>query len=253
MTTENPAASTVATLSPETASLRERMLAAAEEQLVASTDNEIATRAVCDAVGVTQPVLYRLFGDKRGLLDALADAGLERYAAIKGAEAETADPVADLRAGWDGHMEFARENQALYQLMFVPRPWSTSTARERILGLLDKTLTRCVAIGALTVSPQIAAQLILSANVGLVLNHIAKPELFADASLSHRMRDAVFASILVEQPDAASAAPMTEAGSPIGAAAARLRAQLALSGTETLEPVESALLDHWLERVVDAD
>ncbi len=70
--------------------LRSALLRAAEEQLVAAPDGDIATRAVCEAVGVTQPVLYRVFGDKRGLLDALADAGLERYAARK-AELEVSD------------------------------------------------------------------------------------------------------------------------------------------------------------------
>src|SRR3954447_22587188 len=124
--------------SPE--DLRAAMISAAERQLAASPDNDIATRAVCEAVGVTQPVLYRLFGDKRGLLDALADQGLERYAARKGNLKETDDPVADLRAGWDDHMDFAFANPALYQLMFVPRPWSQSVARERVFGLLVATL-----------------------------------------------------------------------------------------------------------------
>lgn len=63
-----------------------------------SADHDIATRAVCEAVGVGQPMLYRLFGDMRGLLDAVADQGLERYAAQKDAREQTADPVAELRA-----------------------------------------------------------------------------------------------------------------------------------------------------------
>jgi len=221
------------------------MITAAEQQLIASSDNDIATRAVCEAVGVTQPVLYRLFGDKRGLLDALADQGLERYAALKGGQEETADPVADLRAGWDQHMEFAQQNPALYQLMFVPRPWSHSVARERVFGLLVATLVRCAAVGALTIEPAIAAQLILSANVGVNLNQIAAPALFSDPALSHRIRDAVFSHLLV-----APAEP--DPGPPAQAAALRLRSQLALSGTEALEPAETALLDRWLERITQA-
>ncbi|MGR6998998.1 TetR/AcrR family transcriptional regulator [Yinghuangia aomiensis] len=66
-----------------TNTLRTAMIEAAEQQLAASSDHDVATRAVCEAVGVTQPVLYRLFGDKRGLLDAVADHGYERYAARK--------------------------------------------------------------------------------------------------------------------------------------------------------------------------
>lgn len=221
------------------------MIAAAEKQLIASSDNDIATRAVCEAVGVTQPVLYRLFGDKRGLLDALADRGLERYAALKQALAETSDPVADLTAGWDDHMRFARENPALYQLMFVPRPWARSPARERVFGLLVATLVRCAAAGALRIEPSLAAQLILSANVGVALNQIAQPGLFDDG-LSPRMRESVFGSLLVE---AVQPAP----GPPLTAAALRLRSQLAVSPTQALDPAESALLDRWLQRIIQAD
>jgi AcrR family transcriptional regulator len=224
-----------------TTDLRAAMLAAAERQLVASPDHDIATRAVCEAVGVSQPVLYRLFGDKRGLLDALADEGFERYATQKAAEVETGDPIADLMGGWAQHMEFARRNPTLYQLMFAPRARSHSSARERIFRLLEAKLVRCAAIGALRMEPGPAAQLILSANVGVALNLIAQPELF-DADLSERMRAAIFGTVLVE------AAPASEPD-PVRAAALRLRSQLAVSGTEALEPVESALLDRWLQRL----
>jgi AcrR family transcriptional regulator len=218
------------------------MIEAAEHQLTTSSDNEIATRAVCEAVGVSQPVLYRLFGDKRGLLDAVADHGYERYAKLKAAEERTADPVADLHAGWDGHMAFAKENPALYQLMFTPRPWSHSTARDRVFDLLLATLVRCAAAGSLKVEPQTAAQLILSANIGSALDHIARPALFEDPALSQRMRDAVFSHVLTEttaQKDA----------DPLRTAALRLHAQLELVGTDALEPVEIALLLRWLERI----
>ncbi|GAA0323684.1 TetR/AcrR family transcriptional regulator [Actinoallomurus spadix] len=230
----------------DTEALRAAMIEAAERQLAESADHDIATRAVCEAVGVTQPVLYRLFGDKRGLLDAVADHGYERYAALKAAEEQTDDPVADLRAGWDNHMRFARDNPALYQLMFTPRPWSHSTARDRVFDLLVAALMRCAATGALTLEPRTAARLILSANIGLALNHIADPALFGDPTLSHRMRDTVFARVLTET-------TAREEADPLHAAALRLRAQLELAGTDALEPVETALLLHWLERITRPD
>ncbi len=90
--------------------LRSDLLRAAEAQLVAAPDGDVATRAVCEAAGVTQPVLYRLFGDKRGLLDALADAGLERYTQRKAELEVSDDPSVDLRRGWDDHLAFAREH-----------------------------------------------------------------------------------------------------------------------------------------------
>ncbi|MFF4189483.1 TetR/AcrR family transcriptional regulator [Nonomuraea sp. NPDC001831] len=226
----------------ETDPLRAAMIEAAERQLASSSDHEVATRAVCEAVGVSQPVLYRLFGDKRGLLDAVADHGYEQYAALKAAQEQTGDPVADLHAGWDGHMAFAQAKPALYQLMFTPRPWSHSTARDRVMELLVAALTRCAAVGALKAEPQTAAQLILAANVGTALDHIARPALFDDPALSHRMRDAVFSHVLTG-PGAQNDAD------PLYAAALRLHAQLDLTGTEALEPAETALLRRWLERI----
>ncbi|GAB2495799.1 TetR/AcrR family transcriptional regulator [Streptosporangium sandarakinum] len=226
----------------DTDPLRAAMIEAAERQLASSSDHEVATRAVCEAVGVSQPVLYRLFGDKRGLLDAVADHGYERYAALKASQEQTGDPVADLHVGWDGHMAFAKANPALYQLMFTPRPWSHSTARDRVMDLLVAALTRCAAAGALKAEPRIAAQLILSANVGTALDHIARPALFDDPALSHHMRDAVFSHVLTTttaQKDA----------DPLYTAALRLHAQLEIIGTEALEPAETALLQRWLERI----
>jgi AcrR family transcriptional regulator len=228
----------------EADTLRAAMIEAAEQQLAASEDFDIATRAVCEAVGVTQPVLYRLFGDKRGLLDAVADHGYQRYAERKAAQEQTGDPVADLLAGWDGHMAFAKENPALYQLMFAPRPWSHSTARERVFDLLVAGLVRCAAVGAMRIEPRVAAEIILAANVGIALNHIAEPARFADPALSHRLREAVFSSILIR------AAPQGE-DDPVHAAALRLRSQVQLTGTEALEPAETTLLLRWLERVTE--
>lgn len=222
---------------------RTALLDAAERQLAAAPDGEIATRAVCEEVGVTQPVLYRVFGDKRGLLDALAERGLERYAAQKAALAVTGDPVAHLHAGWADHMAFAAGHPALYRLMFAPRPWSAPAAREGVLELLRQALRRAAAAGVLRLDVGTAATVILSANVGLALNRIAQPDVFGDPALSDAMRDVVFRSVLVDAP------PVPEPG-PLAAAATRLDAQLGLDpGAAALRPEESALLRVWLARL----
>ncbi|PRY12536.1 TetR/AcrR family transcriptional regulator [Kineococcus rhizosphaerae] len=224
------------------ADLRAALIAAAERQLAGSADADVATRAVCQEAGVTQPVLYRLFGDKQGLLDAVSEAALERYAQRKSGLEVTDDPVADLRTGWDDHTAFALENPALYRLMFAPRPGSSATVHERTLTLLEATLTRCAAVGALTTTPRLAAQLILPANTGLALALIARPALFDDPDLSRRTREAVFAAVL----DEAGAAARTRS---VRGAARQLHAQLRLESTTALEPAEVALLERWLERL----
>ncbi len=225
-----------------TDTLRTQMLRAAEAQLVASADGEIATRAVCEAVGVTQPVLYRIFGDKSGLLDALAGWGLERYATRKAELEVTADPVADLYAGWDDHMSFAEQNPALYRLMFTPRPWAADTARDGVTELLVAALTRCAAAGALAVDPELAARMILSANIGLALNRIAQPDRFAGDETSHALRDALFAAILTDPVPTGEREPLADA-------AARLGAQLEITPARSLAPEEASLLRVWLGRL----
>lgn len=221
--------------------LRSALLRAAEEQLVAAPDGDIATRAVCEAAGVTQPVLYRVFGDKRGLLDALADAGLERYAARKAELEVSDDPSADLRRGWDDHLAFAREHAALYRLMFAPRPWASSSARDGVTALLERTLTRCAAAGMLRVDVSVAATMLLAANVGLALDRMSANGRDSD-DVADTLRDAVLGAVLVESSD--------RDHDDVDAASRRqLRARLDAGGSRALLPEESALMRVWLDRL----
>lgn len=222
--------------------LRDAMINAAEEQLRSSNDYDIATRAVCEAVGVTQPVLYRLFGDKRGLMDAVAEAGMKRYSDRKAELEATADPIADLRAGWDDHLAFADENPALYQIMFTPRPWSASNAREEVLHLLIGTLTRVSAVGALAIQADMAARMILAANVGLALDRIRNPEIRDNSDLANSLRDAVFTAVLTEPPVIRETALLPTAARSLGAI-------LTLHPSQALAREETDLLQLWLERL----
>lgn len=226
--------------------LRNALLSAAEEQLVASLDGDIATRAVCEAVGVTQPVLYRIFGDKRGLLDALAETGLQRYTARKAELEVSDDPAADLRRGWDDHLAFAREHAALYRLMFAPRPWANSAARDGLTVLLERTLTRCAAAGLLRVDVPVAATMLLAANVGLALDRMSTPARHESGIAADALRDAVLSAVLVVPPgpghDDLDAAPLRQLR-------AQLRAQLDAGGSSALLPEEAALMRVWLDRL----
>jgi AcrR family transcriptional regulator len=232
------------TRSAKAGDLRTRMLAAAEELLITSADHDISTRAVCDAVGVAQPMLYRIFKDKNGLLHALVQNGFERYVVRKQALETTDDPVADLRAGWDDHMDFALTNGALYRLMFSPALAEVPAPAGRIFELLTRALDRCAAIGALRIPSAEAAQAILSANVGVALNMLSQPARYADPGLSHRVRDAVFAACLTPE---ATAEPAP--GNAMAVPALALEAQLKKPGTSPLEPEETALLLKWLNRI----
>lgn len=227
--------------------LRNALLRAAEDQLVTAPDGDVATRAVCEAAGVTQPVLYRLFGDKRGLLDALAETGLQRYAARKAELEASDDPSADLRRGWDDHLAFAREHAALYRLMFAPRPWASSAARDGVTVLLERTLTRCAVAGLLRVDVEVASTMLLAANVGLALDQMSTSAAdVVGVPAADPLRDAVLDAVLVE--------PSGRDRDDVDAAARRqLRAQLEDGGPTALLPEEAALMRVWLDRLDQED
>ncbi|MGP4014525.1 TetR/AcrR family transcriptional regulator [Saccharopolyspora sp. 5N708] len=228
--------------------VRTQMLEAAEKLLDESPDRDIATRAVCEAVGVGAPVLYRLFGDKNGLLSAVVDYGFDRYLATKRAAEPSEDPVVDLRSGWDTHVAFARAHPAVYRLMYSPSFAAVPAAAQEALRLLREVLVRCAEVGKLRVAPDVAAQAIMSANIGVALNLVSQPETYADPDLSDRVRDAVHDSLLVNTERPAKAA----SGDGVSTAALQLAAQLQ-GGRSPLGDPETALLVHWLDAVARSE
>src|SRR5258706_130799 len=77
---------------------RDRIVAAAAALLTEGGREAVSTRAVSAAAGVQAPAIYRIFGDKQGLLDAVASHGFATYLAGKAALPHSDDPVEDLRA-----------------------------------------------------------------------------------------------------------------------------------------------------------
>jgi AcrR family transcriptional regulator len=223
------------------------MLEAAEALLDASRDRDIATRAVCEAVGVGAPVLYRLFGDKNGLLSAVVDHGFDRYLSTKRAAAPSADPVVDLRSGWDTHVAFALAHPAVYRLMYSPSFAAVPAAAGEALGLLRAVLVRCAAAGRLRVDPDAAAQAIMSANVGVALALVTQPQTYTDPGLSARVRDAVHAQVVADVPRAEAARPVPVAD--VAPAALQLSALLEQAPPAALTGAETALLRQWLAAV----
>ncbi|MCX5335508.1 TetR/AcrR family transcriptional regulator [Streptomyces sp. NBC_00140] len=218
---------------------REKILEAAAELLATAPAAEVSTRAVCEAAGVGAPMLYRLFGDKAGLLAAVVDRGFEQYLASKRAARPSEDPVADLKSGWDNHMRFALEHPHHYRLMYSPELTVPPAAASEAHALLHAILERCAAAGRLTVPPVLATQIIMSANVGASLSMLTRPEQYPDPGFSARLRDAVIDSLT------RPAGPAQGDGVPVAAAtlAARLRAE----PHESFTPSESGLLQQWLE------
>jgi AcrR family transcriptional regulator len=224
---------------------RSLILEAAAELLEASSDGDISTRGVAERAGVQQPVIYRLFGDKDSLLSAVVDRGFARYLAAKRAAVPTADPVADLRRGWDEHTRFALEHRHVYRLMYTPGLASVPRAVGEAQELLREVLERVALAGRLAVEPERAAEIVLSANTGVALALLTRPGMHRDVQLSTQVREIVLAGILTPEPDAAPpATPLTTRQ-----AATTLGALFRSDPPESFSPAERALLTEWLIRL----
>ncbi|MCX5004501.1 TetR/AcrR family transcriptional regulator [Streptomyces sp. NBC_00638] len=229
-----------------------RILAVAAELVARSPDGDVSTRAVCEAAGVGAPALYRHFGDKEGLLSAVVDHGWERYLAAKRERHPGTDPVQDLRDGWDGHTEFALRNPNLYRLMHSPAMRTPPAAALEAHRILTGDLRRAAEQGKLRLAPGLAAQMIMSANVGVCLMLVSRPATFTDETLSRRVRDAVHAVVFtpdVTTPGARPATPDTPDTPGVPATATRLGAQLRQNPSPAFTPAETALFTEWLDRL----
>ena len=72
---------------------RENLVQVAARLLREQGAAAVTTRAVALAAGVQAPTIYRLFGDKDGLLDAVAEHVLATYVAEKTLAPDSGDPV----------------------------------------------------------------------------------------------------------------------------------------------------------------
>lgn len=222
---------------------RERIIAAATRLLAEEGREGVSTRAVSNAAGVQAPTIYRLFGDKQGLLDAVAADGFARHLARKSSLEPTGDPVEDLRAGWTLNTEFGLANPSLYTLMYAePRPGGPPPAAVAAVGVLAAHVRRIAEAGRLRIDETRATHLIHAVGGGITLALIATPEERRDMSVAHLAREAVIAAITTD-------APTTTTPGPAGAAVA-LRALL--PQVDVLTDGERGLLAELLDRIATA-
>lgn len=202
----------------------------------------VTTRAVAEAAGVPAPTIFRIFGDKAGLLDAVAEQVMATYAAAKVLQVaeENGDPVADLRAAWRGHIDFGLTNPDLFALLSTPGRVHRSPATAVGAEVLAARVARLADAGLLRVSPARAVSMIHAAGTGVVLALLGQPEPGRDADLADASLNAVLGAILASAP-APPAADLAALTVTFEAAVPRLPA---------LSDSERGLLLEWLDRVV---
>lgn len=221
--------------------IRSTIVEAAAQLLRDEGAHAVTTRAVAQAAGVQAPTIYRLFGDKDGLIAAVAEHVMESYVAQTAAAARTDnDPVTELRAAWRMHVEFGVANPDLYLLMTSTRtPSPATTAGIRVLAA---RVRRIAAAGLLRVEEQRAVQMIHAAGTGVVLATLGEPSGERDSGLSEAMFDAVAGVILASTP----ATPDTSA------AAVAVTFRTIVPILSALTAAERVMLAEWVDRSLTA-
>ncbi|THG35910.1 TetR/AcrR family transcriptional regulator [Glaciibacter flavus] len=228
--------------------MRTRIVEEAARLLREDGPGAVTTRGVAARAGVQAPAIYRLFGDKDGLLEAVAEHVMADFvsakaATVAAAEADDLDPVEDLRAGWNGQIDFGLSNPALFRLLSDPSRVASSAAARRGLRVLEARIHRVAVTGRLRVTEQRAVGLFQAAGVGVITTVLATPPDDRDPGLTHAALEGVLAQILSD--------------APVAADDRRLAATVAFrSWAPTFDQLSSSerlLLAEWLDRVVVTD
>ena len=207
----------------------------------------VTTRRVAEQAGVQAPTIYRLFGDKEGLLEAVAEHAMEIFVASKADAVDAAsdrqvDPLDDLRAGWNMQIDFGVANPALFAIISDASRSAQSPAVLSGKRVLARRVHRIALIGRLRVSEHRAVDLIHAAGTGVVLAINSTGPESRDAGLADDMYDAVLRQILVDPPSSASGSTK----------ATTVAFRAVLPGLDVLSNAERSLLRDWLDRAIDA-
>lgn len=219
---------------------RARIIQAGMALLEQGGCDALTTRAVAAAAEVQAPTIYRLFGDKRGLLDAVAEHGLKAYLEQKRAYAPRSDPLDDLRFGWDLNVAFGLAHPAIFSIMNgSPLPGRLSPVMASGIDILRGRLKRLAATGLLRVDQERALNLVRASGVGTVLVLLGQPEDRRDLELSVAARESVIAAITTAKPAIKGS----------GAAGAAIALRASLDDAAVLTPGERHLLAELLDRL----
>ncbi len=222
--------------------VRNAIVEAAVRLLAGGGAAALTTRAVARAAGVQAPTIYRLFGDKDGMLDAVAERVMATYVAETSASAENeiGDPVDDLRAGWQLHMQFGLANPDLYVLLTSPARGRRSSAAAAGARVLRARVHRLAEAGRLRVDERRAVDLVHAAGTGALLTLLAKPAEERHMALADALFEAVVEAILLDTPVVSDPGAL-----PLAVAFSTTIPQL-----RALTEAERGVLAEWVDRSV---
>ena len=229
------------------ADTRSRIVEVAARLLQEEGPAAVTTRGVAEGAGVQAPTIYRLFGDKDGLLDAVAEHVMAAFVSakseiVKAASAADVDPLEDLRAGWETQIDFGVDNPALFRLLSDPARVVPSPAAQSGRKVLESRVHRVAVTGRLRVSEARAVDLIQAAGIGTIQSLLATVPDQRDPGLAGAMYEAVLRQIITDAPE------RSDDGSKATAVAFRAIAHR----LDVLSEPERRLLAEWLDRVINA-
>jgi AcrR family transcriptional regulator len=167
----------------------------------------LTTRAVCACAGVTAPTLYHHYGDKDGLLRAVAQAELLAMFARKQGMKSTGDALQDLKRGWDDWVEFAIEQPHLVRALQASGGATTQPLREAAEAIAADRLATLATTTPLVLDPHTAARVLVAganAVVQMLLDGLTVPEV---RGLSALLRDGLVSSLDASQVKSTSLRP----------------------------------------------
>lgn len=227
------------------AATSEEILHAAADLLRTGGIEAVSTRAIAAAASVQAPVIYRQFGSKKNLLDAVTHFVFERYIAEKRRVAgASADPLRDLERLWDLHVEFGLTHPHCYRVAYVqPGPNAMSACAAQSFALLQQVVARLGNQGRLRLSVERASGLLRSTGIGVVLALIPLPADQRDLRTSRMLRDSTLSAIVYDDVE------LRSMPCDLASRAVALREKLCDHGASTLNPTERTLLGEWLIRL----
>lgn len=223
----------------------EKVLEAAADLLNSGGVEAVSTRAVAAAAGVQPPAIYRQFGDKQGLLDAVTGFVLHNYLQDKRRAVVTNDPLQDMRDSWDLHVDFGLTHPGCYILAYVqPQPGTMPAPARESLEILRQLIARIGEHGLLRMSVKRATEVMHGAAVGYVLSQIRVTPEERDPQLSEIVRESTLAAI-------AAVGPQHLTPSDLPGRAVALRESLLSDADGALTPAEKTMMAEWLDRLAD--
>lgn len=227
------------TMTSDAPSAHERILRAALELLDEGGAEAVSTRAVTARAQVQAPALYRLFGDKEGLLDAAVERVHADWVAAKSTRTLPEDPVEAIRVGFDDAVRFGLDHPAAYRLAQARADPGAAIALG--IAMLQEKVATVARAGRLRETPERASALLHAVGRGVTLSLLDTPPEQRDLRVAEVARESVIAAVTTEAPP----------GDRVTLTSTAVALRALLPEAEALLPAERQLMELWLERIAN--